>query len=312
MSAMSGFSLNTGAAAKIDNDSKQYVHHLANMIHSEPIVNRCIEVISSNVFMKGLTVRTNDGRQFATAPFREFVNEHYVAFAKDAIRMFLLVGFVVWHISKKTVHGVVQRVPEIFPLGTFTWTVRKNDGSARVGEKRKKPPESILYYDVTLVGLDCEFSVFEFCKPDMTMQCVSPVSTVIASYIRLQVTRACKMRCEEWNASVHVAIEMNEKVQMNQLSDDGTVLQGAASNTYFENVFEDSLTDSTDQRAQVIRQQTQMAGLPGNTHVFVLPKNHVLRPMDHVEPPAGSPENEIEFQRYVASNGICLHACCMI
>lgn len=34
------------------NDSEQYVHYLGNILHSEPIVERCLEAITSNTLIK--------------------------------------------------------------------------------------------------------------------------------------------------------------------------------------------------------------------------------------------------------------------
>eukprot|EP00961_Rhodomonas_salina_P178392 2406208-Rhodomonas_salina.1 len=120
--------------------------------------------------------------------------------------MFYILGFVVWRIARTRVDGVLQKVPQVVQLGTFTWSVQptQQQGRARGGEetrKRGRDDGSLLFYDVRLSGVECDFFVFEFCKPDMTMHCVSPLSSVIPTYIRLQVTRACKMRCDEWNAS---------------------------------------------------------------------------------------------------------------
>eukprot|EP00961_Rhodomonas_salina_P046503 624053-Rhodomonas_salina.1 len=107
------------------------------------------------------------------------------------------------------------------------------------------------------------------------------------------------MRCDEWNASVKVAVEVSEKMPSNQLFDDGTVLQGAAGNPNFDTVFADGLEDTTAGRGDVVRKQACDAQLPANTHIFVLPKNHTTRPMDRVERPDGVPESELDFQRMV-------------
>eukprot|EP00961_Rhodomonas_salina_P193404 2610852-Rhodomonas_salina.1 len=223
-----------------DNDSQQYVHYLASILHSEPVVERCIDLIVANTLMKGISCMTEDGAEYATPKFREFVNDHYMRFSRDAIRMFHTIGFAVWRLTRRRTKGTFQTVPELFPLGTFTWAVRVRDAKEADtgGGKRKYGSNSLLYYDVRLSGVESDFNVFEYTKPDLTMQCVSPLSTVIAPYIRLQVTRACKMRCEEWNASVKMAVEMSDKMQANQLGDDGTVLQGSGGNPNFDCVFE--------------------------------------------------------------------------
>eukprot|EP00961_Rhodomonas_salina_P305260 3941918-Rhodomonas_salina.4 len=238
-----------------DNDSQQYIHYLANMIHTEPIVESL------------------DGQQIATNDFKAFVNVEYGHFAKEAIRMFFTLGFVVWRIRNKRFRGKIEKTPEVLPLGTFTWTVRTSESKTK--NKRKREDDPLLYYDVTLNGIDCEFHV-------------------------LQVARACKMRSEEWNSSARVAVEHNEKMLVNQLADDGHVLQeNNTMNSQFDALYEDGLGESTEARATVIREQANKAGFPSGSHTFVVPKNHSVRSLDTVEQPNGMPEAEMEFQRSV-------------
>jgi hypothetical protein len=130
------------------------------------------------------------------------------------------------------------------------------------------------------------------------MQCVSPLSKVLPTYIRMQVQRTCKMRAEEWNSNARVVIEHNEKMLLNQMADEGAALH-QTSNVEFDSYFEDTLGETTESRARVIRQQAAKAGFPENTHLFVLPKNHSTRSVDTVEGPNGMQDNEMEFQRAI-------------
>eukprot|EP00961_Rhodomonas_salina_P174713 2356614-Rhodomonas_salina.7 len=84
------------------------------------------------------------------------------------------------------------------------------------------------------------------------------------------------------------------------MADDGSCLNTIPSaHSQFDSLYEDTLGDATESRATVIRKQAQLAGMPSNTHLFVLPKNHSARAMDIVEIPQGVPEAEIDFQRAV-------------
>lgn len=96
-----------------DNDSQQYIHYLANMIHTEPIVERCFEAVISNTLMKGISCFSLDGQQIATNDFKAFVNEEYGHFAKEAIRMFFTLGFVVWRVRNKKFRGKIEKTPEV-------------------------------------------------------------------------------------------------------------------------------------------------------------------------------------------------------
>ena len=171
--------------------------------------------------------------------------------------MFFTLGFVVWRIRRiLDTRGIVQKVPEILPMGTFTWTVRvtgeddeeqqQRDGNLpshirmqdqrlkrRKETKRRKRSNldnPVLYYDIELNGIDCEFYVYEYIIPDLTMQCISPLSSIIPLYIRLQISRTCRMRGEEWNSSARFAVEHEERMQQNQLAEDGAVLNQTITN----------------------------------------------------------------------------------
>eukprot|EP00961_Rhodomonas_salina_P122676 1652420-Rhodomonas_salina.2 len=282
------------ARRTFDSDSRQDLHYLGTMVHSEPIIERCIGAITSGTLMKGITVMSKDGARMATKSFHNFVNKYYLHFARDAVRMFFITGFVVWHVARRQIKGSTQLIPEVLPLGTFTWTVKTRDK-----QRKRKIDDPLLWYDIQLQGVECDYHVFDFVKPDMTMQCVSALSSVIPLYIRLQVTRAAKTRCEEWNASVLMAVENSEKLQSNQMADEGAALNTKALNPHFDTLYEDTLAESTESRAAVAREQAANAKLPSNTHIFVLPKNHSVRGLDRVDTPQGMPESELEFQREV-------------
>jgi hypothetical protein len=103
-------------------------------------------------------------------------------------------------------------------------------------------------YEITLKSLECDYDVFEFERPDMIMECVSALATVIPLYIRLQVARTCKMRCDEWNSCPRLAVEHNEKFLLNQMADDGHSLNTQTQNPDFDSLYEDTLGDTTEAR----------------------------------------------------------------
>lgn len=123
------------------NDSDQYVHYLGCILHSEPIVQRCIEAVVSNTLNKTISCMSVDGHEMATGAFHAFVNRHYMRFARDAVRMFFVLGFVVWRVRKIVeAGGVQQAIPEIVPLGCFSWKVqpapRDKNTSPAAGHRR--------------------------------------------------------------------------------------------------------------------------------------------------------------------------------
>lgn len=91
------------------------------------------------------------------------------------------------------------------------------------------------------------------------------------------MTRAHAERLQEWNSCPRMAVEHNEKFLLNQMADDGHSLNVPHQNPDFDSVYEDTLGDTTEARASVIRKQAESAHMPSNTHIFVLPKNHSAR-----------------------------------
>jgi hypothetical protein len=266
-----------------DSDSKQYLHYLAMMLHSEPVIDRCIGAIISGSLAKGINVVSESTGRSVTPEFRNFVNKYYAAFAREAIKMFCVLGFAVWRLAKRRIRGKVQFIPEILPLGSFTWSVQTMSKE----ERARRHVDQLVMYNIQLQGVDCDFHVFEFRKPDLTMQCVSPLSTVIGTYIRLMITRAAKMKCEEWNASIKLSVENSDKLLSNQMADDGMALNTSAVNPHFDSLYEDTLAESTESRATVVREQVNRAAFPANSHILVPPKNHTVRNLEDVTAPQG-------------------------
>lgn len=69
----------------------------------------------------------------ATEDFQEHLNMYFVPFCENAIRMFYICGFVPW-ILRKTKGNVI---PEVLPLGTFTWTTELLSHKRKRLEKRE-------------------------------------------------------------------------------------------------------------------------------------------------------------------------------
>ncbi len=68
----------------------------------------------------------------ATREFQKHIDKYFLPFCSEAIRYFFVCGFVPWHVRRLPSTG--DLIPEILPLGTFTWHVELR--SER--EKRKR------------------------------------------------------------------------------------------------------------------------------------------------------------------------------
>lgn len=296
-------------------DSQQYIYYLAQMIHSEPMIERCLSLVTSHVLVNGITCYTEDQTRAPTPKFQAFVSRYYVPFCRDAIRVFFMLGFVPWRIRRVLDYtGAMQKIPEVLPLGTFEWTVsagnnedgnRDNNNSSNSKQnknnKRKRTDAPTTNYNLRMKGVKVEnYHVYEYIAPDLTTQCSSPLSTLIPLFIRLQISRTCLSRAQEWNSSARFAVEHEERMQQNQLAEDGMALHRDVINSRFDDVYSDGVAEQTKQRAAVVEEQLRVAGVPINAHIITLPKNHRFRNLDPVATDNGAvTQLEIEFQRSV-------------
>jgi hypothetical protein len=78
----------------------------------------------------------------ATTAFQEHLNKYFIPFCEEAIRLFFVCGFVPWRLRKlEGTSGDV--VPEVLPLGTFSWSTellnekRRREQYERVRKRRR-------------------------------------------------------------------------------------------------------------------------------------------------------------------------------
>ena len=79
--------------------------------------------------------------------FNEFLQRHYLTFCEHAIRCMFTCGFVPWRLRRIDTGDIV---PEVLPLGTFTWSIEVNqrpsgrhkDKLTKTEYERTNKPES--------------------------------------------------------------------------------------------------------------------------------------------------------------------------
>jgi hypothetical protein len=91
---------------------------LLELCSQEPTVLSCFKIIESTCLSRGIDLEIRG--MAPTDEFRSFVDRYYMPFAANAIRYFFTLGFVPWRLRKVSSGDVV---PEIIPLGIFTWTI---------------------------------------------------------------------------------------------------------------------------------------------------------------------------------------------
>ena len=100
---------------------------LLELCTSEPFIQQAFRVLECTCLAQGISLYV-DGED-ASEAFSLFVNEHYAAFCKAAVRAIFAYGFVPWRV--RTLPGGGDRVPEVLPPGTFTWCTESRDARER-------------------------------------------------------------------------------------------------------------------------------------------------------------------------------------
>ena len=101
------------------------VRILTNMLYDEPAVIAAVNTLQDHCLRHGVLMRW--GTTPPTPSFQRHVREYYEPFCRDAIASFLAVGFAPFRLRKEG----SRTVPELLPLGTYTWTVARNPQAKR-------------------------------------------------------------------------------------------------------------------------------------------------------------------------------------
>jgi hypothetical protein len=103
----------------------------------EPTMQACIKIVQSTCLAQGMEVEIKGKK--STNTFQSFVTRYYLPFAEEAIRHFYILGFVPWRLRKLSSGDCV---PEVIPLGLFTWTIDSSPN--RISTNSKRRSQSLL------------------------------------------------------------------------------------------------------------------------------------------------------------------------
>lgn len=194
----------------------EYVQTIGRMLYDEPVVHRGISLLQTRCLQHGIEVRWFKNTP-PTPSFARHIQRYYVPFCKDAITMALAVGFVPYIIRSE---GALK-VPEVLPLGTFTWSVMRADQQYPV---RKGGP--LLQYVITTTYADSnDVHVLPYSTPHALFSCSSPISSLIIHYQNLLHVRHVTEKAEAWNSHPNIIFEESEKAFINDVADRGGPLQ---------------------------------------------------------------------------------------
>jgi hypothetical protein len=116
---------------------------------------------------------------------------------------------------------VFDSIPEVLPLGTYTWAVMRPDQ-----QYPTKKGGKLLEYVITTNYADAqEVHVLNYVTPHALFSCCSPVSSLIIHYQNILHIRKLTERSESWNSHPNLVFEESEKAYINDVADKGGPLQ---------------------------------------------------------------------------------------
>lgn len=289
----------SGGGSRISTD---YIRLITKMIYDEPSVMGSIAMLQSCCLRQGIVLRW--GNTPPTPSFHAHIQKHFLPFCREAILSCLAVGFVPFRLRRE---GNLV-IPEVLPLGTYTWSVTRNEQRQSSDKKRKaaewhpsqivsNPP--LLKYEVNCSYCEDQIHVFNYITPQATLTCFSPLSGLIFHYNTLLSLRELAQRAEIWNARPNIVLEEQEKTFINDVANTGACI------TQVHQQFSAGM----EQNNRMARQETlldmveitkERISMPQESTVFVAPKNNTTKALDKSEVPAELMKREMCFARSVA------------
>ncbi len=261
-------------------------HLLLELLSSEPFMQECLQMIENICLSREMDFTVRDGA-IPSAEFKAFINKHYPRFLKNAIRQAHGLGFVVWCV-RRLPSG--DKIPEVLPLGTFTWTVEMDPTH-----------QSTLRYRIQLVVKDVPFHVTEWVQPNFNVNegsilhatVQSPLAHLIEEYRILRETIKRYHHADAWNTTARIVVssdpkQFNHDASQKEVFDTLDFLKGAM---------------ETRKKQTLTAVEEAFANQRSSNHsemVYELPPHHHIEQMPVLKPVA-----DIEFMTNKFRHSVC-------
>ena len=261
-------------------------HLLLELLSSEPFMQECLQMIENICLSRELDF-TVQKRVPPSAEFKAFVNRHYPRFLKNAIRQAHGLGFVVWCV-RRLPSG--DKIPEVLPLGTFTWTVEMDPTHS-----------STLRYKVQLVVKDVPFHVTEWVQPNFNVNegsilhatVQTPLAHLIEEYRILRETTKRYHHADAWNTTARIVVSSDPK----QFNHDASQKEVFDTLDFLKGAMETRKKQTLTEVEEVFANQR-----PSNHSemVYELPPHHHIEQMPVLKPVA-----DIQFMTNKFRHSVC-------
>jgi hypothetical protein len=267
---------------------------LWELVTHEPTVLQCFNVIESTCMSQGLFCRI-DG-EACSEKFSKFVERHYTAFCKQALRAFFTYGFVPW-VVRKLDDG--EEVPEVLPNGTFHWYTEVPSKSGQAVVQQENP--GLVTYRVKITApldiKDEDVEVFVFIPPALDVSIYSmlyatvpsPLSHVLVDYKNLRQAQIRRSHADAWNTTAKLICKFKPTVRVQE--DPTSSLMDFADDSYLTSgmyggmpLFAQLAATNLWSRDAQIRKQFETAPGTHQPDVFTLPRDHEVHQQPMLEP----------------------------
>ena len=293
----------------------EIIRDLAFMINHEPSVQSALRLMQSFCLVGGVQLKYG-GTTPPTPRFAQHLQRHFLPFCRDAIESFLTVGFAPYRI-RTTETGA--RVPELLPLGTYTWYVARNVNNmgqwgtvmeaAPGATAPKKGQEPFLRYEINSMYCSDPIHIHVFVPPQALFLCSSPLASLLACYGHLLNKRECAYRADQFNSQPSMVMERLTKIPLNDVIKQGQgIVQPEAKGKNREQAR--SSADVMNNVHNVVDDLRSRSRLPQETVTVVAPTDYSVHSLDHVLSPQEMLREELSFTRQVAMS--CGIPCAML
>ena len=264
-------------------DLAESYHLLLELLTSEPFIQECLQMIENVCLSQKLDFKI--AGKSPSDEFGKFINKHYFKFLKNAIRQAHGMGFVAWFI-RKLPSG--DRIPDVLPLGTFTWSVEPDE-------------HSVIRYRVQLSTSKVPFVLTEWVQPCLNVSegsilhatIQSPLSHLIEEYRILRETMRRYHHADAWNTTARIIVSSEPK----QFNHDSSQKE------LFDTL--DFLKDAMKERQKHAPSEVDdvFAFNPGNHRaaVYELPPHHHVEAMQPLKPVVDLPFMTAKYRHSVCS-----------
>jgi hypothetical protein len=223
--------------------------------------------------------------------FNEHIDEFYIPFCRAALKAMMVLGFVPWKTRRLKNK---EFVPEVLPMGTFSWYTELSKNS-----KRPNRESSMVCYRINPTGghfKEDDVNIYVHTIPALDIMnhsmlyatVVSPLAHILTEYKALRQGQLRRAHADAWNTTAKIITQFDPKLRV---EDNPTqYLMDFVHEDYFappsggESMYPPFEAHNVWQREQIIRRQFESNPSVHHPEVFALPRDHTVAAQTRLDP----------------------------